>query len=675
MTIALKFTDGRDDMSSARKRYGGSIAAALLLAAGRWVHADELPNMGGVIGVSYEQPAPAMLPATSLPPTSSPPASLPPTSQPSSRPLAQPPELPSLPQPLTAVPQPAIQPISAVGLFTTPFDAPLGFTGPSSVLPRETQTEPQFIPVEDRWRIGFPSWDRYGKGHPTTDDYPFIPGNWWDPFNQNVLKGDFPIMGQNVFLAFTASSRSIADYHEVPIATTPFESTARPNTEPFFGRPDQFQLNQFFALSMDLFRGDAAFRQPDWRVKVTPIFNINYLAGEELAEVSPNIQSGTDRARSFMALEEYFVETKIADLSPNFDFVSLRAGSQFFNSDFRGFIFSDTNLGARLFGDMNSNREQFNAVYFDRLEKDTNSGLNTFTARNQQVAIANYYVQDFIWPGYTAQASFHYNHDDPSFHFDKNGFLARPDPDGVFQPHGLDVCYVGWTGDGHINRFNIDHAFYWAFGRDSDNPIANRGQDISAQMAALELSYDRDWVRFRISGFYASGDSNPNNGHATGFDSIFDDPNFAGGQFSYWQRQQVRLLGVSLTSGGSLLADLRSSKLQGQSNFVNPGLQLLNYGMDFEITPKLRLITNANVIWFDETAVLQTFTFQNNIHRFIGTDLSAGFEYRPLLSNNVIMNIGVASLIPGQGFNDLYANIPGDRNILMAAFVDMVLQF
>ena len=121
---------------------------------------------------------------------------------------------------------------------------------------------------------------------------------------------------------------------------------------------------------------------------------------------------------------------------PTYDFVSVRAGSQPFISDFRGFIFSDINLGVRLFGNRNSNREQFNLAYFDQREKDTNSGLNTFNDRNQQILIANYYLQDFIFPGYTAQASVHYNHDDPTFKFDKNNFLVRPDPVGVFQPHG-----------------------------------------------------------------------------------------------------------------------------------------------------------------------------------------------------------------------------------------------
>src|SRR5262249_28401362 len=144
------------------------------------------------------------------------------------------------------------------------------------------------------------------------------------------------------------------------------------------------------------------------------------------------------------------------------------------------------------FGTCLANREQFNVVYFRQLEKDTNSGLNSFNERRQDVVVANFYRQDFVFPGYTAQVSVHYNHDDPTFKFDKNSFLVRPDPVGVFQPHGLDVVYLGWAGDGHINRVNVSHAFYWALGRDSLNPIANRGQDISAQMAAVELSYDRD---------------------------------------------------------------------------------------------------------------------------------------------------------------------------------------
>jgi hypothetical protein len=289
--------------------------------------------------------------------------------------------------------------------------------------------------------------------------------------------------------------------------------------------------------------------------------------------------------------------------------------------------------------------------------------------------IANYYRQDFIWPGYTAQLSFHYNRDQPDFIFDRNNFLARPDPVGAFQPHEVEAYYLGWAGDGHINRFNISHAMYYVFGEDSFNNLAGQPIDISAYMAAVELSYDRDWARFRTSYFYASGDEDINDGVGQGFDSIFDNPNFAGGEFSYWQRQQIGLFGVNLVQRQSLLPDLRSSKIQGQSNFVNPGLQLVNLGMDFDLTPKARLITNVNFLWFDETDVLQQFIFQTNVRRFIGTDLSAGLEYRPRLNNNFLITAGVSGLIPGTGFQDIYNPLVGEVNALFASFMEIVLQY
>ena len=344
-------------------------------------------------------------------------------------------------------------------------------------------------------------------------------------------------------------------------------------------------------------------------------------------------------------------------------------------SDFRGFIFSDTNRAVRLFGTRFANRDQFNVMFFDQLEKDTDSGLNTFGDRGQYVLIMNYYRQDFLVPGYTAEVSFHYDHDKATMHFDDNGFLVRPDPSGIFQAHEIDAYYVGFAGDGHIGPINITNACYYVFGHDSQNPLANRPVQISAGMAALELSYDRDWVRFRSSFLYASGDHNISSGAATGFDSILDEPNFAGGKFSYWQRQQIGLLGVNLVNRLSLLPDMRASKDEGQANFVNPGLELVNCGMDFDVTPKLKLISNVNFLWFDSTNVLEQFVFQDKIHRHIGTDLSLGTEYRPFLNNNCIIDGGIAGLIPGQGFHDLYDNIDGGIPTQIAGFVDLTLTY
>lgn len=604
----------------------------------------------------------------SLPATS---PHLPPTAGKTSPPWLRSPDDSPLVVPTSVAPVENFQ----AALLATPQEAPLGFTGPSGVAPSEYQQSNHFVPVEDRWRAGFSPWDRYGLGHPPGNDYPYMEGYWWDPYNQNAIKGDYPLWGQHTFMNITAASLTLLERRQVPTATTPFESTNDPFQEEFFGNPNQLFFQQYARLSVSIFHGDASFKPMDWQIKLTPVFNTNYLDANELAVTDPDVRTGRYRGRDDWSLEEWFFETKIADLSPNYDFMSVRAGSQPFVSDFRGFVFSDINRGVRLFGTRLSNRDQFNVIWFDETEKDTNSQLNTFDDRHQNVLIANYYRQDFIWPGYTTQLSFHYNRDKPSKKFDDNDFLVRPDPAGVFQPHEVSAYYLGWAGNGHINRFNISHAFYWALGQDSMNPIAGQKQDINAQMAAAELSYDRDWARFRTSAFWSSGDNDVFDGEAEGFDAIFDNPNFAGGEFSYWNRQAIPLFGVNLVNRLSIVPNLRSSKTQGQANFVNPGLYLLNFGVDSDLTPKLKLITNVNFLWFQETEVLQQFTYQDNIDQEIGTDLSTGVEWRPLLNNNVLIIAGVSGLLPGTGFEDLYNPLRGDVDGLFASFMDVALTY
>ena len=191
----------------------------------------------------------------------------------------------------------------------------------------------------------------------------------------------------------------------------------------------------------------------------------------------------------------------------------------------------------------------------------------------------------------------------------------------------------------------------------------------------LELSYDRDWARFRTSYFYSSGDSDPNNSHATGFDSIFANPNFAGNEFSYWGRQGIRLFGVELTNRTSLTPSMKNGKFQAQQNFVNPGLHLVNFGVDADLTPKLKLIHNTNFLWFNQTEVLETYLFTGNIDNFIGTDLSLGAEYRPYLNNNVLMLGGFSTLIAGDGFKDLFQNLNENTRNHIAAFWETVFEF
>jgi hypothetical protein len=532
---------------------------------------------------------------------------------------------------------------------------------------------PEYLPpvadvfnvVPNRWALNQPDYRRY----PRKGEYLYTKPHWYDPFNRNRLKGDEPIwpavLGQQIFLNITASSETFFDGRRVPSPSG--VSAAQPGSSGFFGRGEQAFFDQTLRFSFDLFHGDASFKPVDWRIRITPEISLNDLDVRELGIVSPDVRHGTNRFDDHLGLQEAFVEVKLHDLSDNYDFISARAGIQQFNADFRGFLFVDEQPGLRIFGSLHSDRIEYNAAYFQFLEKNTNSGLNTFQRRHQQVVLANVYLQDFFFPGYTAEFVVAWNKDDPSVHYDDNGFLVRPAPIGniVNQgpgggplAHGIRAGYFGWLGSGHIRRINLTHAFYQAVGEDTFNPIAGRPVTVNAQMAAVELSYDRDWIRYRVSTFYTSGDANPRDGRARGFDSIVDLPNFAGGIFSFWNREAIRLLGsgVSLTTDGSLIPSLRSTKEEGQANFVNPGIFLANAGADFDITPKLKGFVNFNYLRFERTEALEYLLFESPIRHSIGEDFGIGLTYRPPLSENIVITGGASALQPGEGFKDIYTS-------------------
>jgi hypothetical protein len=522
-----------------------------------------------------------------------------------------------------------------------------------------------FQPRPDRWNTEMPDYHRYPNM-----ETPYVLGHWYDPFNRNVLKGDKPLFGKT-FFSFTGDSITVFDWRRLPV--TSGISTASADEPGFFGKGGQFFMAQTFRTTFDLFHGDtAAFRPVDWRVRITPAANLNYIAARENGVVSPDVRFGTTRFDTHVGLQEAFGEVKLKDIGPSYDFVNLRIGIQQFVSDFRGFIFADEQPGARLFGNLLANRIQWNLAGFDLLEKNTNSGLNSFARRGREVAIANVYIQDFFAKGYTAQFSYHFVRDDGRMHYDDNGFLVRPAPLGVIMRHRLDVDYFGWTGDGHIGRTNLTHAFYQALGNDTFNQVAGRETGINAQLAAVEASRDFSYLRFRTSFLFASGDNTPRDGTARGFDSIVDAEAFAGGEFSFFNRESLRLTGtgVALTPGDSFLPDLRASKDEGQSNFVNPGLYLVNVGADDKVTQDLKLVANVSFLQFARTQPLIFVLQQNGIPRTIGTDASVGAVYRPFLSDNIVLSGGAAALVPGRGLRDFYT-----AQTLFSLFATVKFQF
>lgn len=582
------------------------------------------------------------------------------------------------------------------GTSPKPEGHPTGGAGPTTVdVKGETETE-YGVPKPDRWRYGWPEDERHEHGRLR------------DPYHQNVLKGDYPIIGNSIFLNLNLDSVTLAVGRRVP-SVSGF-SAARPGSREFFGKGEQFFTADYWRAGISIFKGDTAFQPVKWEIKITPTFNINYLHTEELGFVNIDVREGRTRFDGHVSLQEGYFEYKLMDnprlfpflprkdgggwKSPTYDFNSVRVGIQRFTSDFRGFIFSDEEPGVRLFGTMGANRYQYNLGYFYMLEKDTNSGLNTFDSRHQHVFIANLYRQDFLFKGWNANLSFHYNldlagrHDvdeksgNKGFHFNTNDFLVRPAGIGDFTPHTLNVAYLGTASDGHIGRINVSHAFYWALGHDSHNPIARRPVHVNGQMAALELAEDFDWIRPKVSFFWSSGDKYPEDSVARGFDSIFDKVNFAGGGqgfivnptltladrtlinpaipigVSFWNRESIKLqsTNVFLMQPESLIPDLRATKDEGQAQYVNPGIYIYNVGADAKLTPKLLGTVNFNYMRFHRVESLQGVLFQNTIHQEIGYDYSFGVQYRPFLNEQWIVQGGFSVLVPGSGLKDIYTS-------------------
>jgi hypothetical protein len=545
-------------------------------------------------------------------------------------------------------------PVQAAPADTAEAAAPGQAASPGTPGAARADSVPDFEVLPDRWRdIPLPPYDLNVKGH------------WYDPYNQNVLKGDYPIVGQNTFLVLTAQSESFGTLAASP--TPSGASTDQPGSDTFFGRGGRFQLSQTFKLSMELYHGDVSFRPRDWEIRVTPVWNGNHAGLDENNNLNINVRKRTSRSDSHLGLQELSLEKHLFDLSRRFDFVSIRLGVQRFGSDFRDLVFRDSNLGVRLFGNAGSNRFQYNAAYFFLLEKDTNSELNiVFEDRRQGVVVANLYAQDLFTKGYTGQISFHMNTDEASRHEDENGVPVRPSLLGVARPHEIRAYYLGWTGDGHLGRLNVSHALYQALGTDDLNPVAGRAVDVNARLGFLELSVDRDWMRLKVSGLYASGDSDPLDDRANGFDSIVDEAFVAGGSLSYWNQQAIRLGGVNLVNAKSPFANLRPNKFEGQANFVNPGLYLVNAGLDADLLPKLRANLTVSYLGFAATDVLDHVLNQPAIGHAIGLDYGLGLQYRPFLNNQAILKLGAAALTPFAGFNDIYDS-PGTQAMVFGS--------
>ena len=490
-----------------------------------------------------------------------------------------------------------------------------------------------------------------------------------------------PIHGDDWFFTLNAVSDSLIEPRTFPIPVG-VQTTARPQSLDVFGKDASYVASQTFLFGAALTKGSTAFKPPEIEYRLTLALNVNYADVPERRVLFVQPSRPTHRLDHFLGVQEAFVDYHIRNVSERYDFDSIRVGIQPFQADFRGFLFNDDQLGVRLFGNRDGNRFQYNLAAFWRLEKDTNSGLNSVVRqpRDDWVFLANVYRQDFLIPALTSQLTFAYNRnrEGDQIEIDDNGFPVRPALLGTLRGRDYDVFYIGYNADGHIGRVNLTASVYGALGQDRDSFFTGRKAKIRALFGAAELSYDRDWMRFRLSGAYASGDSDPYDDTEGGYDAIVEDPVFAGADTSYWIRQAIPFAGggrvISISGRNGILNDLRSSKEQGQSNFNNPGLILGGVGADFDLTPELRVSANANHLWFENTAVLETLRNEGSIPNDIGWDLSAAAIWRPKATQNIVMRLSGAALRAGGGFRDLFDNL-GSHRTYYSALANVIVSY
>ncbi|MEO8630568.1 MAG: SH3 domain-containing protein, partial [Betaproteobacteria bacterium] len=520
-----------------------------------------------------------------------------------------------------------------------PIEPQLAVIDPKQVPPPSALNVCDAAAMPDRWRV--------------LQSLGLLPYERGDPYNPNAMKGDLPVLqdrlGPDWFVNLNATSDTLLEIRRLPGA----------GAGGAFGDCRQVLLTETGVLGLSLIKGDTAFRPPDYQFRFTPAASVNRMVSNRASGGLGTACTG--RSDQFVGAQELFADKRLRVVSERYDFDSVRAGVQPFTADFRGLLFVDQALGARLYGTRAGNLWQYNVGLFRRIEKDTNTGLNDLTKRLRadDVLAFNIYRQDWPVNGFTTQGVILHNRnrEGSSGEFrDSNGVVQRPAA-GNAAARDYDVTYVGVNGDGHFGRWNVSASAYHARGRNTMVASKQR-EEIRAFFGALELSRDFSWIRVRASAMYASGDRNPNDDKATGYDAVLERPLIAGADTSYWIHQSLPLVagGQSLNMRNGVLPSMRTSRESGQSNFANPGLRLIGVGADFDVTPRLRLISNLNYLTFDDMAALAAFRNQAFTSKAIGTDISFGMHYRPALTQNVVVNASVAALIPGQGLKELYGD-------------------
>ncbi|MHB2016191.1 MAG: hypothetical protein ACYCW6_04515 [Candidatus Xenobia bacterium] len=447
-----------------------------------------------------------------------------------------------------------------------------------------------------------------------------------DPYNQNILKGDFPIDGKHLYFVFNGISD--ANY----ISGRSFFDQGN-NLNAF-----SFPFFENVTTSIEFFSGTTQVFEPKrWDFKLTPVFNFNSVLGNN--EPSPFGVGNVQVQEPFVGFQEAFVNVKLADLSPFFDFAAAQVGVQGIKDDFEGFLYNDQNRAAQIFATLDANEVQPSVFFADRTFKDVVSGLNTGFRRNDEVGGGNYILRD-VKPGLDLNLIYAHNFDT------QLGISAAKNK--LNPNEAQDVNYFGAAVQGVAGRFDLSSGVYWATGSDANAFRTGTNVNINAGMGFVKIDYPINYWKPHAAFLLATGDSTvPGPGQtASGWDSINDATNFFGGQFSFFEGNnivgQFKGTNIFLSRANSVIPSLRNGNQT--PSFVNPGLVALNLGVDVQLHPKVTMFTNYNTFAFQ--AGPGSFAAINPalpglLDNNICSELNIGFFIRPGLSDDFEINTGV----------------------------------
>ena len=192
-----------------------------------------------------------------------------------------------------------------------------------------------------------------------------------------------------------------------------------------------------------------------------------------------------------------------------------------------------------------------------------------------------------------------------------------------------------------------------SLGEDAFNPVAGRRVHVNAQMAAVELSSDRDWFAIALPLFILPAISatrrSRTDGRARGFDSISMSFPFAGGVFSFWNREAIRLAGSGRSAHSREPASQHALQQRRRPvQFRQSRIFLVQCRRRFRHHSQTQRFCQCKLLALPTHRATGASLFQLPIRHTIGTDLGIGVQYRPPLCENIVLTGGRSALVPGQ---------------------------